>query len=192
MDPAFQNALCPKPALVLGLVLRPLTVGHLGVFHRIGYDPFAANPTFDQFALCAFICRQPWRISERDKDRWWFWWFVKLWGLRCCKMNLAAETSKFAEYLSRNVAAPVVKFQDGKFRSISSPLYFRLLGQLMSVLHMTKAEALDTPVSEATALVCAAWESEGKIDLWTAEDESFWQFAHRMDLERLKQKQKGN
>ena len=63
-EPLFARAARPAPAIVLGLLLRPFSIGHATLLHRED-NPLAEGfeSTPEQLAEAALICSQTWAES---------------------------------------------------------------------------------------------------------------------------------
>jgi hypothetical protein len=108
---AYHAAALPEPFTILGLRLKPYSLGHHLLLHRIE-SPFVSGvtPTYDDLALAVLIC------SQRFSDAWamitsplirpilrWFEWKVsgRLNPFRLFRrrvVDLAIETAAFNRY----------------------------------------------------------------------------------------------
>jgi hypothetical protein len=177
MQPVFQQALRPPRHIVLGTVMQPLTLGHVWLLHRETEILEDEIPHLDCLIAACMICMLPHNRFESISRKWWINLLLKWWGWRCRKLDFLLEHQKFGDYMTENCAQPEWKAQQGKMRSLSSPWHIRMVAMLMSELGMTKAEALDTRVIEASALLTCAAEAAGEIDLWSDSSEELWNRA---------------
>lgn len=191
MDAAFQRAASAQTFRVLGLPLRPLTLGHLFLLHEheSAYVREAA-PAADDLILSVLICAQPHRHAKRlltlRPFRPFFWAFLKLWGFQSRRLNWIHEARKFQAYLEHHQTLPAIRRAPGvtEVRTLGAPEHWSLLTMLMIDFHMSEAEALDTPLLKAHLLWATQAEREGSIEFaWNSRLEEFWEIARRMDAE---------
>ena len=158
MDAAFKRAANPRTFKVLGLTLKPLTLGHRFLLAK--YDSAFVTEEkaqIEDLMLSVFVCAQPWRNAERNVLKWWFPSFIWLWSQFLRKTILPIEYNKFRLYWDEGHACPKIKKAFSEYRDNSTPDECRLLAMLMADFHMTRADALDTTLAEANAL----WASQG-------------------------------
>jgi hypothetical protein len=187
MDLAFENAIAPKAHRCLGISLEPLTLGH--IFLLLKFQPHFLDrgcESIGELAVAVLVCSQRWRTSAVDLKKWWIGPLVRFWGWRCRKLKLSEEATRFREYLDANLSPPAITTSLDDSRNPYTPWPFRILSLLTSDFHIGLQDALDMEISFAMCLWASKGDMEGKLKFWTDEKEEFWQAAHRMDLERLK------
>ncbi len=98
-------------------------------------------------------------------------------------MDLAIEQEKFSAYFNDETDFPLAKQDKHSVREFGSPWWWRLLAIMMADFHLTEDQALDMPAAKAAILFSARAEAEGKLKLWTKEDDSFGAFCREMDAQ---------
>jgi hypothetical protein len=169
----FQRAFIRPETRVFGLELQPLTVGHLLHLFRSDLPPFAsAGPA--ELLQAVFYCSQPWRDSERDKNKWWARLFCRFWWSRVKRMKYLDHLAAFNDYITDGLYIPQTKHDPQTARTVESPSPVRLLAAGMAYFGMSYDEVLDAPVKELCAIYIAYMEMEGRAELWTEDDEQLW------------------
>src|SRR5947207_11564756 len=100
-EPLYARAARPAPAIVLGLLLRPFSIGHQTILIREG-NPLAEgfDATGPQLSEAALICSQTWAESLRMPFDPLITLKLWLWRRRSGKLfkTLSAELTSFLEY----------------------------------------------------------------------------------------------
>lgn len=180
MDAAFAQAAEPRPHKVLGLILPPLTLGHLHLLFEI-QSPFVTNgdPTIWDLINAVFICRLPQDKVRRVLRSWWVPLFLRLWRWETRKLNPFQEYENFREFINANFTRPAGN--EPKFREEKVPSHWHALVALMRDLHMSKAEAMNTPLIEVNCLIATIGDFDGTIDLQSERQRELWKFAAEQD-----------
>lgn len=178
MDPVFHRALAQArdaQPVVLGLRLRPLTLGHLFLLTEIrspylGFD-FGPSP-FADFFLTVFICAQDDAEKARAAfDSWWLPIFFRLWSFKARPRrgrDVLKESSKgFRDWLAGQMASPSygVSTRDALPGKCGAPSPFVKLMFAMHALNMTRAQAMAMPLIEHSALHATWLDWQGRISL---------------------------
>lgn len=178
---AWFEAAHPAPDVTcLGLRLRPYCLGHQ-ILLRLQGSPLAEEQipialledpvnAFKPLALAVMICTQTYEAAQKSlRSRVVAPAFVRIWAqvVRARMMRPRAELAKFHRYRTAALWIPDVPDTNkpGKTRSLSSPWELRYLAALQSIFGYTESQALNMPLSRATALYTAWLEQEGKLDL---------------------------
>lgn len=175
--------------LVLGLRLRPLSVGHLWLLNDIGSPLLSGKQqSFRDVLVAVFICSQDASESQKNLGAWWMPLLVKLWMFKCRKLDIVAEANTFSNYLGYWLEGPETKDVEGhESSSYGSPYVHRLIASCSSGLNMTPADALVMPVRTINFLLAALGEMRGTVKLWSQADQEFWEYAEEMDRKLAQQ-----
>lgn len=194
MIPFFQRAAvssaCAAGAqpVVLGLRLRPLSVGHSLLLLSCG-SPFLVPERklrLADFFLTIFICAHDWRESERLLRRRTLGFHFRVWQWTQRRKFLNAEVQRFREWWADQMETPPFRAPEkaGAARPCVAPRAWVRLAFLMGELGMAEASALDMPVLRANALYATWLDWTGKAELESASpqvDSAFWRFAQEQD-----------
>lgn len=186
MDQAFQNAIRAQKARVFcfGLRLQPLTVGHLFALYEIG----SALPDHCEEATDADVITAVLVCSQKSHEKAlqmlespWARLGFKIWGWIFRRRNDEGEQAQiFGEYLRDNLSTPEPDAY-GRGGELRIPLCWRLLALLMADFHMSKDEALKTPVALAVTLWSVDADRRGTSKLASERVLSFRAFAAEQD-----------
>lgn len=202
-EAAFSQAALPAPARVLGLSLRPFSLGHELWLTR-EQNPFAlsASPAGMGALLIALpeavlLCSQRFaEIAAMNHDRWLglkLW----LWRRRLQRLNLGTELAAFLEYRTRGSLGfpdePPESNERG--RQLGAPLLLTLHAFAMS-LGNSESAAWDYPYGLAQMRYAAAAELEGRLRIKNkfevAHDEGFAEWEKEHPGSTLKMESKEN
>lgn len=170
MDPVFKYALNPEPIHdCIGLRLRPLTLGHVCLLHKIEsplVEP-GSRVEFCDILLAVLICSRHHRAAARIlKSQTLMSFLGWLLGFRARRLRLKSEIAKFVEYLEDSYAAPdVVKPKSGESKTVGAPLEWMLIEALRSDYQMSERQAMDTPVIVAQCLWLTRSEREHRVQI---------------------------
>ncbi len=140
---------------VLGLGMRPLTIGHLLLLLEVGspYPDQAELADEGAMATAALICSQPHRSARKLIYSRFATIGTKLWGWLQRKCDLAREERVFLSYLVSQLARPESEsISMGTKDDMRVPAGWRLLSMLMSDFRMSFDQALNTEVRFALTL----------------------------------------
>ena len=160
MSHDFFYAHEPAEVSVLGLRLRPLSVGHLILLHTVesAFISPQAVPVLNDLAIGTLICSQSYEeasASLRDPDlpKFLHEWPIRLSGCRKWSVRLGfkpkreidfpSEIRIFVEYLSKHLKCPNHQWNPGDFRKNDVPEVQEVKIALMRDLHIPEAELLD-------------------------------------------------
>jgi len=209
-EAALARAAQPVPVIVLGMLLRPFSIGHILQFHREGIVDAASRGimTPQELTSAVLICCQSWEQSagiERDTFlplKMWAWkkrveWAAK----RNAKRRTAAgllpdyfpgERDTFNAYLIAGSADFPISDTPRNDRSSPSripgaPFILRLQQWLMTRFGITEAAAWDYPFGLAKMRWATHWEMEGGLDIENEHDKSFERFVAEHEAKRAMQ-----
>jgi hypothetical protein len=173
----FYRAARPEPPRIIGLQLRPYSLGHHITLHA--YDSsflFHDTPRFYDLILGVFICSQTWGGWNDWRSSWKLPVFLKLWGWCFRKFDVRVEAAKFTKYIADGCECPEVAIP-ADARTLSGAWESRLKLFLVRRLRLSAEEAMDYPLALAWQEYCAFGESEGTITLLSESDKASLDFA---------------
>ena len=164
LESDYLKAVIPPQARVLGQRLKPLSLGHMMVLSRYG-SPFVTGerqPMFGDLCFAVWVCKRNWRQlsqgladSSFKKEVRFLRWVGKL-------RNKGKAALVFVHYLSLATQQPSLffnKVEGAKPTSMTNLQYMKIM--LMSKLHKTSEEAMDTVFGEIIFDLAALGEREG-------------------------------
>ena len=159
MTDEFYSVAIPEQRQLLGLPLRPLSLGHLILLHRV-QSAFVCEgvPDYQELAIAALICSLTYedgiaaikdpstpkllkRLGERItgiRD-----WRVRF-GLRKARViDLPANVAAFSSYLKDHSSIPHYYYTPGDFKTVDCPQVQIVKVTLMRDLHLSDTEILN-------------------------------------------------
>ncbi len=197
----YYKAARPEPPRILGLQLRPYSLGHHIILRA--YDSSfvtGGHLRFQDLVMGVFICSQSWTQWESWKCSWKLPVFLKIWGWISGKFNIKSAGECFLEYLTDGRRCPEVN-TPAKANVLVAPWESRMKLFLVRELRLTVTEALDYPLALAWQEYCADGEAKGSLSLFSEADEQALEFAgsdrmkammdeakenHRREVEEMK------
>lgn len=170
MHADWYQAAHPRPANVLKLRLRDYCLGHEILLRERGITTPSTQP---QLCLAAVICAQTYEAGRRTFHRYETSRlhrfstdaFMAIWKRLLKDIDLERELEAFHQYRLQAFWEPELEDESGRGRRPGSPLDLRILHMLMSKYRFTESEALNYPLSRATALLYAGAEQEGRVKI---------------------------
>lgn len=171
---AYYEAAIPEPATILGLKLRPLSLGHLILLNRVESSFVVGGvPDFDDLALSVLICSLSYlegieALDDPDLSEFMRLWHRKLtwrgWFKRRQPINLAEKCEQFRRYVETASNYPDFScHSDG--REIRAPLVQVVRVRLLSSMHCTEDEILNRPWGLCLWDYMTLLDLEGSIEL---------------------------
>lgn len=181
-EPLLALAAIPAPVAVLGMPLRPYSLGHELYLIREGNPLSAGSPAATRFDLtqAVLICCQSWAESRRMHQDPLMRLKLWLWHRRARKMDTQKELRAFLDY--QQSGSLEFKVDDTARpdrespRLPGAPFILRLHAFLMERLRITEAEAWDYHYGLAVMRWEAHWEQEGGLYIYNAHDAEFDRF----------------
>lgn len=172
------NEPCP---VVLGLRLRPLTVGHALILCRLG-SPFAVGGTvtLPKLMEAVAVCASPLEDAINALSSPWRSMFVWLWLRKVRRMNLTEEREKFTTWLDEQHGTVECWQKEGK--EAVMPSAERMLAAVCGELHQDVETALQFPVAAASRLLIAKAEMNGQAEPVSEADRYVIEYARKHPL----------
>lgn len=181
----FYRAARPEPPRVIGLQLRPYSLGHHINLHA--YDSAfvkGAGALFIDMITSVFICSLTWKEWEDWKNSWKLKWALRFWGWRMGKFDVKAEAETFARYLAAGSECPEVTVPS-KGRALTAAWESRLKLFLVKELRLTVDEAMDYPLALAWQDYCAHGEAQGTLTLLSEADKESLEWIKGDEYKRM-------
>jgi len=171
-------------AKVLGLLLVPLTIGHVYLLAELrshivtgedGADPLG------EMGLACIACASDVITARQDIERllgaqgWRARRASRKWATHCAKMDFPAEAEKFREWFTHQVDGPRHKrdmSKDGG-NTLSAPWWFNLVANIGGEFGWEPDIIKGLTVREAKQLLSARLESSGSAEFTSQADEEF-------------------
>ncbi len=186
-EQTLAKAAAPAPTVVLGLLLKPYSLGHDVRLTGLGNplsDSDKATPR--QLSAAVMICSQTWRECERmpwdPLIRLKLW----LWRRRARGLDFKTELARFIRYrnegslefpgsgVSRNNSS-------GDCRVAGTPLVLRIQQFLMLHFNLKEHEAWDYPAGLAKCRCGCYWEENGDWQVYSEVEHSLDQYKAQED-----------
>lgn len=163
MTEPFYLAAIPDAWEILGVKLRPFSLGHVILLHRIE-SPFLVGwkaeslPTFDDLAVAVLICSctyeealeviespalpsilRTWadRITGMDQ------WSVRIGWNKATPVDFTTAAIEFSDYIKEHSKIPNYEFNPSDFNDLNCPEVQVVKVSLMRDMHIPEAEILD-------------------------------------------------
>lgn len=173
---SYATAALPEPFRILGLRLRPFSLGHYLLLQRFGCAclnepepgaPPAVIPRAD-LILGVLICSMRHQEFLQFIEQKNFTREVRRWGQRAGLFELQPKSDLFRQYLAASLTEPdYIPLRPG---DDTGDWAQSLKLTLVTRLNHSEAEALDMPLSQALADYFKLAENEGLLRLLTPED----------------------
>ena len=151
----FFIASIPEPVRILGLNLRPYSLGHVVLLNRIG-SAFVTGekPTFEDLAASVLICALTYKEglsslhdSQADRDKFMRLWYRRLtgggWFRKKKPLQFQRSRAAFRDYLGESSKIPYYTYDPGEMREIRCPQVQVVKVALMSQMHFSEDEIMD-------------------------------------------------
>lgn len=179
MADAFHEAAIPEPWTILGIRLRPLSLGHIIILNRIespfvfpGREP-AVNDLITGILLCSMTYEQgASALDDPSLPRQ-----IRKWGRKVCRkvgwrgfiglteeINWAEKASMFAEYLKDGMRTPDFQYDPEKAKDVEAPAHQIVKVALLSKTNLTEQEILDRPWALSIADFMTLRAMDGQIE----------------------------
>jgi hypothetical protein len=184
-EPLLRRAAMPAPTRVLGLPLRPYSIGHELLLTS---EDRPAQTQLQALAAAVLICSNTFEENRRMPSDLLLTLKIKLWNRRIRKMDLARELLAFAAYRNEgSLEFPLSEFDSSgsSGHAPGSPLILQLQQFMMLNFRLSENEAWDYPFGLAKQRWCAFYEREGGLRIKNRHEMGFMEFV--AEEERKKQ-----
>lgn len=177
MNDVWFQALFASPPVICGVRLRPYSLGHEMLLHRLG-NPFVTGGerTAQALMTAVLVCsrttaenrERTLRPTVRDVAR--LWWWGRRWRRR---MDLPTAVDSFGQYIADHSEVPehkVAEKQDSAPHLAAAPVPWHIVRCLCSEYGMLPEQAWDCPKALAVCYWDVWRESQGDETL-ASEDE---------------------
>lgn len=182
----YYKAAIPDPCRLLGLKLRPLSLGHLLLLRRVG-SAFVTGgrPGYDDLALSVFICSQTYEEGCAALDDPELPAFMARWQRRLCNqfgllyviglrkeqpIDLPAKALEFTEYMKAGSEHPDFTWNEDGGKAIDAPIEQIVKVKLMSCTALTESEILNRPWSLSLWDYITLKVLDGQVEFSDAEE----------------------
>lgn len=171
------------PAIVLGLLLKPYSLGHDLLLAESG-NPLASKNACDPLYLsrAVLICCQNWAENQRTYKDPLLGIKLAIWRLRTRRVFFKQELATFVKYRDAGCLelplSGVARPNSGPApRPSGSPFVLRVQQWLMTTLHFSEAQSWDYPYGLAVMRWQCHWEQDGGLEVYNTNDAEFDQFV---------------
>jgi hypothetical protein len=195
MPTDYAAAAYPDPWQILGVQLRPFSLGHLLKLRKLG-NAFAADDAAEahlgDLLLAILVCAMPshpdplkdefWAWLNRPVAKWRTWcpWlfhqftpaelFILKWGRRCRGVDLKERAELFQKYIQTHSEMPGYWNESKSTRTSGAHWSHSVLATLVSRCGYTQEEAYNVPIIKALNDYFKWAETEGHLTLMSAEE----------------------
>ena len=168
----YANAFVPEPFRILGLRLKPFSLGHYLLLRRFNCAFVQDEPgsaTVDDLVLGVLICSLSQSAFLQFIEQKDFLKQMAAWGKKFGSVDFKEKADLFQQYLRQGLSEPdyiTLRGTDSPGGDWAQSLKLTLT----SKLGHTEAEAMDMPLSQALADYYKLAENEGVIRLITPEE----------------------
>lgn len=162
----FYQAAIPEPYTILGLRLRPYSLGHIILLHWVkSAFVLGTKPGMEDLVTSVFICTQTYEEAIRALDNPKLPKFMLRWERKIGRFDFDLKAKEFADYILAHSKAPLFKLEEGKTRPNACPLVQSVKIALLSETNLTETEILNRCWSlclwDFITLLCRT----GKVDI---------------------------
>jgi hypothetical protein len=157
----FYSAAIPEPATVMGLRLKPFSLGHVILLGRVrsSFVTEGEQTSLHDLALSVLICALEFKegleiFNNKELPKFFVKWHNKLAGisfltqakLRKPKpIDYASHAKAFGEYVQRGSRVPQYSYNPTDFKQMECPSVQIVKTTLMRDMHFREAELMDRP-----------------------------------------------
>lgn len=158
MESDFYSVAIPEPTTILGVRLRPLSVGHLLILHRLKSSFVTTGEEFTphDLALSVLVCSMTYKEalrfinkSHRLLFKFWHWKLArpsilqKL-GLRPpTPIDIPQKSAEFVRYLSAHSTTPYYQFDANSAKPVHCPQVQIVRVSVMQAFGLSDDEIMD-------------------------------------------------
>lgn len=180
MPADYYLAAIPDPVTLLGLRLKPFSLGHVILLHRIE-SAFVAGgvPTYDDLASSVLICSQTYgealaSFNDPDLSKFMRTWHDKLtwrgWFKKRAVIDLAEKSKAFSDYVRDGSKVPYYSFSESDVKESKQEPVQSVKIALMTKTTLTESELMDRPWGLCLQDFVALQVMEGKCQIQDRDD----------------------
>lgn len=184
----YASTVFPDGYTVLGVRLRPMTIGHALLLTRIGSPlaPFAApagrDPTLQDLVIALWVCSRPCSAAasglQRSRTGWWM--RLREWSVRWAYWRrIDRALHGWVAYMRACCSGPMLWVKQDSAPS-KVPILQTLLLHRQHRMGESRAAAMETPVAVALWDLAAYAVGTGAVDLVDDDEQELM----RKDTER--------
>ena len=171
MSKDFYLAAIPEPVTLLGLRLRPFSLGHVILLHRVeSAFVTGSDPDYSDLALSVFICANKYQDAVSAFDDKKLPKFMKKWAKKLGVIDLQKKSDEFAEYIKNGSKIPHYSFNPADLTESKIESVHAVQLALISKTTLTEKEILDRPWGRCLHDFVAMRAMAGEIKLSERED----------------------
>lgn len=183
MSRAYPNAALPQPVQILGLKLKPLSLGHVILMKRHDVAFVAESDAIagiEDLLMGVLICSMTFDEWQKFEESDGFFNEIARWGRKvslqlCGKkgngFNVIEKFGLFNDYVSTACKVPQMWIESGQQAArTDTPWYVAVKMCLTGQLNYSQSEAMNCPLQQAILEYCRYAESTGAIRLMTDEE----------------------
>jgi hypothetical protein len=172
----------PERFRVLGLNLKPMTLGHLAILESMGILN-ARDP--GELGLCCLVCSTSHRgAMKRIESRWlpfvsWFW------GMRIGKWDFSEKRELWSEYVKYNTQLPSIMSKASGTSDIPIPAYQTIRTVLLSRLNYSPETVDDTTFLQAQWDRITLAAIDGRVEVQDRTDDDIDEVMESIDWDKI-------
>lgn len=175
MSPAYHDRLIPEPFRILGLKLKPFSLGHYFWLRRFDcafVADGASHATREDLIFGVLACSMGFEEFGVFIERKDFLEQVNAWGKQTGIFDLKEKVALFESYLAAATKQPAYWIEDDDDGSAGGHWSQAMLLTLTGDLNYSRSEALNMPLAQAFADFYKHAESLGFVRLMSPEEEA--------------------
>lgn len=176
-DADIFSAVAPARWTILGLRLRPFSIGHLILLHRINSPFVCEGERLDYHALASavFICSRTYEdalegIDDPDLPRAMRKWAKKVTGARWWRrgksVNLIEKWAEFERYMREGDWTPVFQRDEQRTRKVGLPFVQSVRVKLMDRFRLGDTEVMNRGWALCKADFFTLLDADGVLTIW--------------------------
>ena len=178
------EALIPEPFIVLGVRLKPFTLGHAALLMRFGGECWidGGECGLDELLLGVAVCSSDsFDAFRADIYDGWISKRIEELAEKVEAGDAQKEMDLFTRYIQEGTNGPKMLFQESDRKETRSHAIQSLRVQLMRFFRIPQSEVMDVPVSVALWDMATLSEMNGVAKIWTEEDDALKVKAEEFD-----------
>lgn len=205
LNETFLDAHLPEPFRILGLTLKPFSLGHITILKRIE-SPYITGEASEflpaDLTAAVLICAHDWEggkalLNQRNLAFEVFKWmrrlnrphslWKRLFGPRE-KIDWPEKAKLFQRYLEQGLDTPEYSYDAERSRGVNAPVEHQVRVALMAGMHLSEDEVMNRPwrLSMSDFLLLRALD--GQIDFVDSSELRAAQEKANAIAEKLKQR----